>query len=304
MIANFINCIINLSKIHTFILNNYVDGTTPTSINNLRKFHNLIKKDLILQSVSETKAECLLDIACGRGGDIHKWIMARLKCVYAFDSHHESVNEAISRFNEIKKNNRGKIPPRPHQGPFIKFKTLNSLNSNIIELVNQFDNNKVYDVVSCQFALHYFSENDNTLRNILTLVSKKLKKGGLFIGTASDGDLIKQNLDVGNVNIPLLNLSKTNNNNYSFYINENQSQSTINYFELQGVSSEYYLLKDKFKNIAEEAGIGLELVQFKSFYDWYNEIILKSKGSNKTIQLSPYEMIVSFLNFSFIFRKK
>ena len=296
MISQFINCIINLSKIHNFILTNYVDGTTPTSINNLRKFHNLIKKDLILKAVSDTKAECLLDIACGRGGDIHKWMMARLKCVYAFDSHHESVNEAISRFNEIKKNNRGKIP-------FIKFKTLNSLNRDIIEMVNQFDNKKVYDIVSCQFALHYFSENDDTLRNTLRLVSKKLKKGGLFIGTASDGDLIKQNLSVGNVNIPLLNLSKTNkDNNYLFYINENQSQSTINYFELQGVSSEYYLLKNKIKTIAEEEEIGLELVQFKSFYDWYNEIIVNSKV-NKTIQLSPYEMIISFLNFSFIFRK-
>ena len=296
MISQFINCIINLSKIHNFILTNYVDGTTPTSINNLRKFHNLIKKDLILKAVSDTKAECLLDIACGRGGDIHKWMMARLKCVYAFDSHHESVNEAISRFNEIKKNNRGKIP-------FITFKTLNSLNRDIIEMVNQFDNKKVYDIVSCQFALHYFSENDDTLRNTLRLVSKKLKKGGLFIGTASDGDLIKQNLSVGNVNIPLLNLSKTNkDNNYLFYINENQSQSTINYFELQGVSSEYYLLKNKIKTIAEEEEIGLELVQFKSFYDWYNEIIVNSKV-NKTIQLSPYEMIISFLNFSFIFRK-
>ena len=296
MISQFINCIINLSKIHNFILTNYVDGTTPTSINNLRKFHNLIKKDLILKAVSDTKAECLLDIACGRGGDIHKWMMARLKCVYAFDSHHESVNEAISRFNEIKKNNRGKIP-------FITFKTLNSLNRDIIEMVNKFDNKKVYDIVSCQFALHYFSENDDTLRNTLRLVSKKLKKGGLFIGTASDGDLIKQNLSVGNVNIPLLNLSKTNkDNNYLFYINENQSQSTINYFELQGVSSEYYLLKNKIKTIAEEEEIGLELVQFKSFYDWYNEIIVNSKV-NKTIQLSPYEMIISFLNFSFIFRK-
>jgi len=296
MISQFINCIINLSKIHNFILTNYVDGTTPTSINNLRKFHNLIKKDLILKAVSDTKAECLLDIACGRGGDIHKWMMARLKCVYAFDSHHESVNEAISRFNEIKKNNRGKIP-------FINFKTLNSLNRDIIEMVNKFDNKKVYDIVSCQFALHYFSENDDTLRNTLRLVSKKLKKGGLFIGTASDGDLIKQNLSVGNVNIPLLNLSKTNkDNNYLFYINENQSQSTINYFELQGVSSEYYLLKNKIKTIAEEEEIGLELVQFKSFYDWYNEIIVNSKV-NKTIQLSPYEMIISFLNFSFIFRK-
>uniref|UniRef100_A0A6C0LGZ3 mRNA (guanine-N(7))-methyltransferase n=1 Tax=viral metagenome TaxID=1070528 RepID=A0A6C0LGZ3_9ZZZZ len=298
-IDKFINCIIALGKIKNFIIHN-----NTLQIENLRKFHNFIKLNLIIDVCKRTNAKNLLDIACGRGGDLQKWINNKnnLQYILAFDSHQESIfssikkgntfDGAIARFQNIKQNFRGKMP-------YIMFKNLSILDNNILEKLNSFDSNKKYDVVSCQFALHYFCKNDNILNNVLSVISVKLRKGGLFIGTATDGDLINKILNNGNVNIPLLTLLKKDFNNYLFYIQTEKSKvlTRQNYFELQGVSSEFYLFKEKLKNLALKNN--LKLIEYKSFYEWY-QIYKKNKAYNK---LTIYEMVISFLNFSFIFIK-
>ena len=40
-----------------------------------------------------------------------------------------------------------------------------------------------YDVVSCQFSLHYAFEKEESIRNLLANVAAMLKPGGAFIGT-------------------------------------------------------------------------------------------------------------------------
>ena len=173
---DLINCIINLGKIHNFFIKNSNDN-----IENLRKFHNYIKKKIIIDSCLETNAINLLDIACGRGGDLQKWLNNKLhlKYILAFDSHKESIfnsikkgnsfDGAIARFINLKNNYKGRLP-------FINFKNLNVLNSNILSKINEFDGNKEYDVISCQFALHYFTENDKNLDHVIYTISEKLKK--------------------------------------------------------------------------------------------------------------------------------
>ena len=299
VIDKFINCIISLGKIKNFIIEN-----KTLQIENLRKFHNFIKLNLILDACKRTNAKNLLDIACGRGGDLQKWINNKnnLQYILAFDSHKESIfssikkrdtfDGAIARFQNVKQSFRGKMP-------YIVFKNLSVLDNNILEKLNSIDSNKKYDVVSCQFALHYFCENDNILNNVLSVISIKLRKGGLFIGTATDGDLIYKILNNGNVNIPLLSLLKKDFNNYLFYIQTEKSKvlTRQNYFELQGVSSEFYLFKEKLRNIALQNN--LQLIEYKSFYEWY-QIYKKTKSFQ---ELTIYEMVISFLNFSFIFKK-
>lgn len=298
-IEKFIFCLIKLSKIHNFKISNKIND-----IENLRKFHNYIKTNLIINACLQTNATSLLDIACGRGGDLQKWLNYKLnlKYVLAFDSHKESIfssikkgntfDGAIARFLNLKNHYKGKLP-------FINFKHLNILDSNILNKINQIDSNKIYDVISCQFALHYFSENDKILNNVLHIISSKLKKNGLFIGTATDGDLINNILNIGNVNIPLLTLVKQLNNNYLFYIQTDQTQNLTrqNYFELQGVSSEFFLFKEKLKILCKNNN--LELVNYTSFYEHY----LNYKNLKPDLQMSIYQMIISFLNFSFVFKK-
>ena len=48
----------------------------------------------------------------------------------------------------------------------------------------------VFDIVSCQFAMHYMFENETKLRTFLKNVSCKLEPGGFFIGTTIDADRV------------------------------------------------------------------------------------------------------------------
>lgn len=310
MLSKLIDCILKLGKIQNFIINiNNNNKYQKEGIKHLRKFHNLIKTRLIVDNCKKIKAESLLDVACGRGGDIHKWIQAKLKFILAFDNHKESIfsdtkkkddfDGAIARFKQIMASSRTKLP-------FTKFYYLDILKPDILEKINNLDSNKLYDVVSCQFAFHYFTKDNDMINNVLSTISSKLKQGGIFIGTATDGDIIYNILQNGDVSIPLLTLLKNKDikNSYLFYITEETEkikniEITKNYFEIQGVSSEFYLFKEQFKKIAEKHN--LELIEFKSFYEWYTEL-----SSEKNIDLENmtiYEFVISFLNFSFIFKK-
>lgn len=302
--AKIIYCIIQIGKIQNFIINLKENSYHKEGIKNMRKFHNMIKSKLIIDNCKSIKAESLLDVACGRGGDLQKWIQSNLKYIFAFDNHADSIysdtkkggeyDGAISRFRQLM--TKTKLP-------YTKFYHLDILSNNFIDKLNSLDKNKIYDVVSCQFAFHYFAKDADTINNVLSIISSKLKTGGLFIGTATDGDLLKNILDQGNVSIPLLTLLKCpeKDNCYLFYINENTDKvkkitTTQNYFEIQGVSQEFYLFKEQFKNIALQNN--LELIEYKSFYEWYLEL-----GENNLENMTIYEYVISFLNFSFIFKK-
>ena len=69
-----------------------VELNSPTT-ECIRKFHNWIKLQLILDSKRVTNGSNLLDVAVGRGGDIIKWSKAKFKYVIGFDSDSKSIYE-------------------------------------------------------------------------------------------------------------------------------------------------------------------------------------------------------------------
>ena len=80
-----------------------------TDINNMRTFHNLIKRQLY---TNYSQPSNLLDLACGKGGDIQKWLQCKFKYVLAIDTNEKSIKAqknadnyegAISRWFHIKK---------------------------------------------------------------------------------------------------------------------------------------------------------------------------------------------------------
>jgi mRNA (guanine-N7-)-methyltransferase len=285
IISHLIYCIIQQGKINNFYLS---FEKNVSNIDELRKFHNYIKKNILqiaIHNLNKKSNISLLDIACGRGGDIHKWINFNISKINGIDNHANSIIEAKRRLFQIQKNKQTKYN--------YFFHNFNILDPDILLKLNTKDNNQIYDIVSCQFALHYFCEDNSKLDHVLNIVSQKLSKNGLFIGTASDGDLIYNNLLEKNIIIPILNIIKNSNNSYLYYLNTNKSDKTINYFEVQGTSQEFFLFKQNLINLA--AKNNLMLFNIRSFYDWYKQYDIK---------LSKYEQIISFFNFSFIFIKK
>jgi len=273
-------CIVKLGKIHKL----YID--VPENTKNLREFHNWIKKELIFQYSSKINAKCLLDLATGRGGDILKWKKAGLKYINAIDSDHGSIYEqekfagAIKRLNDLKY--KTYIPK-------INFWEFSVTDENILHSLNNKDKNMSYDIISCQFAFHYFVKDIDI---VLNLISNKLRPGGYFIGTASDGDLIKNNLENGDINLPILNIIKDDNGDkyiYEMFSGKVQNES---YFDYKGAITEYFLHKDFIEKKCKE--YKLELVSMQNFHEWYKDY--------KGYKLSIQEMVASFLNFTFVFK--
>ena len=46
---------------------------------------------------------------------------------------------------------------------------------------------KKFDVLSCQFSLHYYFESVDTFNGFLSNIKDNVKRGGYFIGTCYDG---------------------------------------------------------------------------------------------------------------------
>lgn len=258
------------------------------SLEGLRKFHNWIKSQLIFEAQKKTDGNCLLDVAVGRGGDIMKWSKAKLKYVTGFDIDNKSIYEknefdgAIKRYNSMKH-----LPNMPR----CYFWNISAIDPFALNIVNSKDNNKIYDIVSCQFSFHYFV---NDIDIALNMISKKLKTNGYFIGTAADGDVISSllSLNNGNYENDTLCLKKTADEGmYSFELKSVKS-SRETYFEYRGASIEYFLHKDHL--IEKCKNHGLELIRINNFTEIYDTY---------RYDLTEKEQICSFLNFAFVFKK-
>ena len=196
--------------------------------NNLRLYHNDIKNLLIEYCCSNKSDVTLIDLAVGKGGDIHKWVKNRLKAVLGIDiskdNIHNSHDGACARYLELLNNkyNYNKMPicmfihgdtsKKLYDGEFdiedynkdtitssYIFKSLTgSINKSDIEeefLVENYGifKNK-FDVCSIQFAVHYMFKDERTLNTFIKNVSDATDVGSYFIGTCYNGKLVYEKL--------------------------------------------------------------------------------------------------------------
>lgn len=257
-----------------------------TTTESLRKFHNWIKLQLIFDAKNSTNGVKLLDVAVGRGGDILKWSKAKFKYVTGFDSDSKSVYEkndfdgAIKRYACLKSQTNM---------PKCYFWNLSATDPFILANLNGKDRGCIYDVVSCQFSFHYFVKDIDI---VLNMISKKLRSGGVFIGTAMDGDLLKNIIGYGEVKNNAMHIEYSDEDMYKFTLNSEKS-SRETYFEYRGASTEYFLYKNFL--IEKCKSFNMYPLSIKSFHQW-NEYY---KGD----ELTKEDMYCSFLNFSFVFKK-
>ena len=198
----------------------YTDRETTTRDESLRIFHNYVKTKLIgaICSVG-SESISIMDTSVGRGGDIGKYLRSknRVDFLMALDIS-SNIREAAKRFylthkrkpkamfiqydtgetladgkgfegkkSEITKNqhlldiayDRGKQIPKMYRPVLPKYKGLAK---------------KGFDVISCQFSLHYYFKDEITLRNYIQNLSDNCKEGGYFIGTCYDGMKVFQTL--------------------------------------------------------------------------------------------------------------
>jgi len=173
----------------------------------MRKFHNFIKGNLINVYCNDKyykRKINVLDLACGRGGDINKFFKANVNFYLGVDidkSGLESpIDGAIRRYQEMKetkKNAPEMVFIHANAGALLaagdQERALSGITSQNKVLLNKHfiaGKDPRFDVISCQFAVHYLLKDQLTWSNFLTNINNNLKEGGYLLLTTFDADKI------------------------------------------------------------------------------------------------------------------
>jgi mRNA (guanine-N7-)-methyltransferase len=193
----------------------YYKGNQENNTQGLRDFHNLYVKKVLITGVGR-RGDTLIDYAVGMGGDLPKWISAKLGFVFGIDVSHANIHNnkrgACARFLTMRRDNKS-VPP-------CLFAVANSgLNIRSLEafpgdanskdkrvanaifgkgpkdpivlgkgVISQYGQGEGgFQISSCQFALHYFFENKVSFHGFLRNLAECTRDQGYFIGTCYDG---------------------------------------------------------------------------------------------------------------------
>ena len=167
----------------------------------LRRFHNSVKRELIARFASRRLFDVLrdetgtnvstlydkprlLDIACGRGGDLWKWSSAGIGEVLAVDLSPMEIEEAKKRFEQLKKRH-------PRSDMEVTFRQTDLIGVSEVPFIKK----SYYTATSCMFAAHYFLASESSFHCFMKTVSDSLVDGGYFFGTMPEGKAIMRLLN-------------------------------------------------------------------------------------------------------------
>ena len=194
------------------------------SVQGLRAFHNrFIKENILLATGLKGGKKTIMDLACGQGGDLVKWIREDVGFVFGVDIAGEGIrdpkNGIYRRYlNQVMENGgydsigtmvfaigssskniaSGEAGATPEEADIMR-SVLGRVNPNgpVPPFVLDKAAGRLREGVDCiaiMFALHYFFESEATLAGLMRNVSETLKVGGLFIGCCFDGQEVFNSL--------------------------------------------------------------------------------------------------------------
>jgi len=331
--------------------------TKSNVVRGLRDFHNLYVKSKLMKSVSK-KGDSLIDFACGKGGDFPKWIAAHLSFIFGIDIAKDNlenrVDGACARFLNFRKDFKNM--------PYALFVNGNSsqniasggamLNDRAIQITKAVFGHGTKDasvlgagvarqwgkgadgfnISSCQFALHYFFENQKTLYSYMRNLAECTKIGGYFIGTCYDGKLVYNMLkskaigesvqiydDKGETKIWEIRKEYDYNtfedditsigykiDVYQESINKMMSEYLVNFDYLNRLMVNYgfeLLERDDAQNLGLPEGSGLFGELFNEMLEEIKKNKFKKKDYGEAPNMNANERKISFLNRYFVYKK-
>ncbi|GAA5911100.1 mRNA (guanine-N7)-methyltransferase [Sporobolomyces salmoneus] len=180
VVANHYNARPNISR----------ETRLESPIIGLKNFNNWIKSVLIAkfarregQSLEQVPRVKVLDLGCGKGGDLQKWSKAGTDEYVGIDLAAVSVEQARSRWENMRST---RFPAA--------FLTLDCFEESITDLLPPSQVQRPFDVVSMQFCMHYAFETEEKARMMLSNVTQYLRPGGVVIGTIPDAENLLEKL--------------------------------------------------------------------------------------------------------------
>ncbi|KAF9792271.1 guanine-N(7)-methyltransferase [Thelephora terrestris] len=124
----------------------------------------------------------VLDMGCGKGGDLNKWAKAHISEYVGLDVASVSIEQARQRYESFR-------------GPRFDA-TFAACDCYSVSISTALDPGRLstpFDVVSLQFCMHYAFETEERARRMLDNVSRWLRSGGIFVGTIpNSGQLLSR----------------------------------------------------------------------------------------------------------------
>ncbi len=204
---------------------------TDSRIKGLRSFNNWVKSCIIQKfapdedhapgarerGISSGNELLVLDIGCGKGGDLGKWQQSPqpVSLYVGLDPADISIDQARERYRQMSHRGRGGggrgrggHSRRPQQHLFeARFHSKDCYAESIgdIDIIRQvgfetsnISSNRGFDVVSMMFCMHYAFETEPKARQMLKNVAGSLKKGGRFIGCIPNSHVIGAKVEAFN----------------------------------------------------------------------------------------------------------
>jgi len=321
----------------------------------MKDFHNLyVKKRLI--SVTSKQGDTLVDFACGKAGDLPKWINSKLSFVFGVDISKDNLENrldgACARFLKMKKSNKN-IPYALFVNGNSAFNIKNGsamLNEKAKQITAAVFGNgpkeadkigkgvsrqygkgiEGFNVSSCQFAIHYFFENPDTLKGFMKNVAECTKQNGYFIGTCYDGKLVFNELKKTKTNESIkivedgkkiweitkgygAEIFEDNSSSigykidvYQESINQVISEYLVNFDYLNRIMTAYgfeIISREEAKDLGLPEGSGLFSELFINMLEEIAKNKYKAKDYDKAPNMTSIEKKISFLNRYFVYKK-
>lgn len=172
------------------------EARKQSQIYHFRNLQNWIKSSLI-QEYARAPCTHVMEIACGKFGDLYKWQRVGVTHIAAIDISRGQLLEAMSRL--------GQCNARDGRQIAAKFVWADVGHVNLYDFP-VLSPSETFTAVSCQFALHYMFETEATALTLFRNIAGRLRPGGVFLATVPDAhalirrlrDLPEEGLEFGN----------------------------------------------------------------------------------------------------------
>lgn len=161
-------------------------------------FHNKVKEGLYQSTIKA--GDTLLELAVGRANDLHKWRKTKPSKIVGIDLSKGNLEGARQGacVRYINENAKQRLPPALFiEGDMTQtlldqdnryIKILDKREPATTEYLQKFAGLTEFDVISCQFAIHYACESEESFRIFVGNLTRHGK--GLFFGTCMDGQAV------------------------------------------------------------------------------------------------------------------